>query len=275
MKGLLRAWGCLGAALWLASAFPAWAAADMVLRPEPLTISAQAIRQWGEQTREHGWRRYECAPLAEFPGAVLCLFAHSMMMNDIFRGPATAIEGPRGMGGRSALLGIDFRVDDLLAYRASRYPRGAPDVTPDVAPGGDPEGSGLREQSFLFESLPQLTERLGARSVIAAAWGNMPTIAHELYHARYFSDPAYRAAIAAFWNDRLSEAERRQIRTALGALYDSRNEDLMLNEFQAYVLPSTASPWVRDLNQKYRVPLRDFLNERGFAPLPPVEEGAG
>lgn len=268
-KKLFRACGCLGVALWLALSSPALAAAldDMVLHAEPQEISGPAIRQWGERIREQGWRRYECAPVAEFPGAVLCLFAHSMMMNDIFRGAANAIEAPRGMAGRSALLGIDFRVDDLTAYRDRRYPDGNP--------GGDAESAAGREHAFLFEALPQLTGQLGARSVIAAAWGNMPTIAHELHHARYFSDAAYRAAVAAYWNEHLSDTERAQIRSVLGSLYDSRNDDLIINEFQAYALPGTASPWVRDLNQKYRAPLREFLRTRGFEPLPAVEDEAG
>lgn len=263
----MSGWRGILAALVVMIAAAAPAMAEMVLHAEPQEISAQSIRQWGERTREQGWRRYECAPVAEFPGAVLCLFAHSMMMNDIFRGAANAIEAPRGMGGRSALLGIDFRVDDLMAYRDRRYANGNP--------GGDTDSAAGRERAFLFDALPRLTEQLGARSVIAAAWGNMPTIAHELHHARYFSDVAYRAAVAAFWTERLSDAERAQIRALLGSLYDSRNDDLMINEFQAYALPGTASPWVRDLNQKYRAPLREFLRERGFAPLPAVEEGAG
>lgn len=259
-------WGLL-AALSLAPA----AMADMVLHADPVPVSVDTIRQWGQRTQEQGWRRYECAPLAEFPGAVLCLFAHSMMMNDIFHGAATAIEAPRGMAGSrsAALLGIDFRIDDLVAYRERRYPEG------NVAPPDEAETPATRERVFLFEALPQLRERLGARSVIAAAWGNLPTIAHELYHARYFSDAAYRAAVIAFWNERLSDRERDHVRAVLAPLYDSRNEDLVINEFQAYVLPATAGPWVRDLNQKYRVSLREYLRERGFAPLPPLETAAG
>ncbi|MGE4278075.1 MAG: hypothetical protein AB7G62_00715 [Magnetospirillum sp.] len=240
--------------------------AEVVLRSEPVEISHGVLKQWGEEIHEFGWRHYECAPMEEFPGTILCLFAHSVMMNDIFRGTAVAVEAPRGMISKSALLGVDLRIEDLLAYRARHYPDGNP-----MIPEEDSDNAAGRERAFMFDVLPQLSERYQAQAVVAAAWGNLSTIAHELHHARYFSDTGYRTAIAEFWNEQLSEAERDKARAQLGTLYDSQNEDLIINEFQAYVLPGKPNSWAVSLNDTYRTALRDFLHGKGFSPLPAVE----
>lgn len=60
---------------------------------------------------------------------------------------------------------------------------------------------------------------------------------HELSHAAYFTDPAYRAFTTRFWTTALSEAERAAFRAWLAAQgYDPANEDLMQNEAQAYLI---------------------------------------
>jgi len=60
---------------------------------------------------------------------------------------------------------------------------------------------------------------------------------HELSHAVYFTDPAYVALTQHFWNDTLTDAERTAMRTFLGKDgYDTRDEDLMANEGQAYLI---------------------------------------
>lgn len=60
---------------------------------------------------------------------------------------------------------------------------------------------------------------------------------HELSHAQFFNNPAYRAAIFEFWNDHITSEDREGIRKALDAsgVYNVRgNEDLVINEMQAY-----------------------------------------
>jgi hypothetical protein len=60
---------------------------------------------------------------------------------------------------------------------------------------------------------------------------------HELSHGAYFTDPAYAAYARNFWQTVLTEAERANFRRFLGGEgYDATNEDLMLNEAQAYLI---------------------------------------
>jgi hypothetical protein len=65
---------------------------------------------------------------------------------------------------------------------------------------------------------------------------------HELSHGAYFTDPAYAAYSRNFWQTVLTEAQRSAFRRFLGSEgYDTTNEDLMLNEAQAYLV-HTADP---------------------------------
>ncbi len=60
---------------------------------------------------------------------------------------------------------------------------------------------------------------------------------HELSHGEFFSDPAYAAYVREFWRTDLTEAERAGVRRFLGSEdYDTTDEELMLNEMQAYMM---------------------------------------
>jgi hypothetical protein len=60
---------------------------------------------------------------------------------------------------------------------------------------------------------------------------------HELSHGAYFTDPAFAAYARDFWQNVLTEAQRAGFRRFLGTEgYDTTNEDLMLNETQAYLV---------------------------------------
>lgn len=58
---------------------------------------------------------------------------------------------------------------------------------------------------------------------------------HELSHGVYFTNPAYREHAWAFWKS-MTERERSLFREFLDTMnYDGENEDLMVNETQAYM----------------------------------------
>jgi hypothetical protein len=60
---------------------------------------------------------------------------------------------------------------------------------------------------------------------------------HELSHGEYFTVPAYAAYTKHFWDDVLTEQERGQFRKFLAEDgYDAGEEDLMMNEMQAYLM---------------------------------------
>lgn len=75
-------------------------------------------------------------------------------------------------------------------------------------------------------------------------------LAHEIRHGRYFTEPSYRAACTDFWRS-LSSGQRAAF-TAMLAVhgYDSEQEDLMINETQAYLLANLSSLQQRGLMLK-------------------------
>lgn len=60
---------------------------------------------------------------------------------------------------------------------------------------------------------------------------------HELSHGLYFTNRAYRDHCWRFWRERLTEDERERLRRMLVRLnYDGANEDLIVNEAQAFLM---------------------------------------
>jgi hypothetical protein len=60
---------------------------------------------------------------------------------------------------------------------------------------------------------------------------------HELSHGAFFAEPAYADYVRRFWRTALTPAERDSVRTFLGSEdYDTGDEELMLNEMQAYLM---------------------------------------
>ncbi|MFY7855025.1 MAG: hypothetical protein ACOVQT_02700 [Rubrivivax sp.] len=69
---------------------------------------------------------------------------------------------------------------------------------------------------------------------------------HELSHALFFTNRAYREHAFRFWRQRLTEDERQRLRGMLARLnYDPANETLMVNEAQAFLMHT---PDVRAFN---------------------------
>jgi len=62
------------------------------------------------------------------------------------------------------------------------------------------------------------------------------TLLHEAMHGLYYAHPSFAASVRAFWASRLSDEQRAGWRSFLTALgYDCSNEELVVNEFQAYM----------------------------------------
>ena len=60
---------------------------------------------------------------------------------------------------------------------------------------------------------------------------------HEASHARFYVEAAYRQHCRRFWRDVLTEPQREQLRSYLAGIgYDRRDEELMLNEAQAFMM---------------------------------------
>lgn len=113
-------------------------------------------------------------------------------------------------------------------------------------------------------SLPQeKTAAPGQPSVTALA--RQTILAHEISHAVYYTDPSYVRFCHQFWNSVMSEKERAAFRKFLArGGYNPENEELMINESQAYLMHTPdprafnpamvglAEPVIAALRQKFR-----------------------
>lgn len=60
---------------------------------------------------------------------------------------------------------------------------------------------------------------------------------HESSHGRFYTRPAYREHCRRFWREALNDGQREAFRRYLGSLgYDRKDEELMLNEAQAFLM---------------------------------------
>ena len=60
---------------------------------------------------------------------------------------------------------------------------------------------------------------------------------HELSHGEYFTNPAYAKYCQDFWHKTMTEQQRQAFRKFLAGMnYDAANEDIMINETQAYLM---------------------------------------
>ncbi len=78
--------------------------------------------------------------------------------------------------------------------------------------------------------------KVGANAEVTAA-ARRAILRHELAHGEYFSNPVYQAYVHQFWMHDLTQRERDGVRKFLASeQYDSKVEDLVENEMQAYLM---------------------------------------
>jgi len=97
---------------------------------------------------------------------------------------------------------------------------------------------------------------------------------HEILHAQYFLEPVYRNTVDHYWHDVLTENQRQDVRTRLYD-YDTNNDFVMRNEFQAYLLMAGATQaQLGDLVPELRPPLEKLLTENGVPPVQVTGKGS-
>lgn len=84
-------------------------------------------------------------------------------------------------------------------------------------------------------SIPQ--NRKAGKGPAVTALARQTILMHEISHAEFYTNPLYRAWCRKFWREVLSERQRAAWRSFLvRSGYDANNEELMINETQAYLL---------------------------------------
>ncbi|MCB0369117.1 MAG: hypothetical protein KDD45_06595, partial [Bdellovibrionales bacterium] len=126
----------------------------------------------------------------------------------------------------------------------------------------------------LFEKLilPKSKENKKIVIIAYALYGRMDPIkiiSHEVMHAQYFTSLIYKSIVDSFWQTEVSKEDKLKIKKILGRYYDSSNELLVKNEFQAYILMSGAeSGLLSAFLDEYRKPLTEALIK---AHAPPIQ----
>jgi hypothetical protein len=85
-------------------------------------------------------------------------------------------------------------------------------------------------------SVPQEQPAAGPGQIPISRATRLTIFHHELSHAEYYTNDAYADYCIQFWSDVMTEDERKAMRQYLaGKNYDPNNEELMINETQAYL----------------------------------------
>lgn len=85
-------------------------------------------------------------------------------------------------------------------------------------------------------SIPQEQSRKEPDYVAINHAARNAILRHEISHGEFYANDDYAAYCEAFWLRELTEDQRRAFREFLGGLgYDTSNEELMINETQAYL----------------------------------------
>jgi len=218
-----------------------------------------------------------CLDVIEAPGAILCMtYAQAHMNTALMRAGVFTGQGngmPKGtiLPARSRRLanlgkiiaGSNFTGASLIEFFAAMK------ATDQVLLAEE------RDVAALLAS-PKLAQRGDAFSLIALSvqtpGDSKATLVHEIQHATFNLNPAVSATVHAFWTTTVTGADRAAIREALGAIYNADNEEVMIDEFQAYLLQQGAeTSLLGAFTGKYKAPLLAALKEQaGY--VPPVVE---
>ncbi len=130
-------------------------------------------------------------------------------------------------------FGHDYRAADLIRFFQDAE-RAATELTPqerwlrqEMQGWGWQPGTAGALISLVGEDLAAGIDRSSRATILR----------HELSHGQYFTNADYAAYARRFWDVTLTEAERRRFRAFLGSEgYDTAQDDLMINETQAYLM---------------------------------------
>jgi hypothetical protein len=212
----------------------------------------------------------EVAELKELPGTYVLLFNGSRFMNSALDRASLYIEkgellsDAQVVAGEEDSGGHNLRAEDVLQfwdkYQAQKEPAG---------PSSSEDAAYLQIEQDLWHNviLPLARENPNAVFLAASVDGGAgEVLTHELVHAQYVTQPEFRDVVEQFWHEQVSEEDKADVRDALSASYDVSNEELVMNEFQAYLLQrGNEDRELKAFVAKYEQPLRDALAARGVA----------
>jgi hypothetical protein len=259
--------------------------ASPCISASPIRVGSELLA-WsdgvGKYAEEHGGKHAlgvtECRWVAEIQNTLLCASADLPTMNPPLLRAAIFIENkPRVVVRKDSGIyrNLVRRVGgfDLL----KKHPRGThPDLLEWFA-ALDRECSGDRDMCAD-------DGEKAMRTLLEGAWKDRPSfvlitfahrsiipddevVSHEMLHAQYFTDTAFREVVESYWND-LPESSKAEVRRVLGIVYNAKDDELMQNELQAYALMSGGDrSRFNTVARPHRAPLVERLAKRGVTPI--------
>lgn len=274
--------------------YSTFAGAQALRVREPLASDNASFAQWNSEfkTRFEALpessrpNQSECREFSRIPGTILCLTG-SLADVGRYQGRASLFAEGAGVDSSGVNVGKGQVVErNSVTYAAYSESIGGTDIRSEDlqryyrAVGSHcqcpcPTGDGCATGNYCLDATEQeMYDRVIAPAearnqpfvVIMAPYEYGIIIEHEVLHAQYFNDPAYRSAVDDFWANGLTAAERASITSDLGENYDRNDTYLIRNEFQAYALKSEGSPFA-NIGETYGARLQAHLRARGVQPV--------
>lgn len=241
-----------------------------------LSLKRKVVKQiLADKHTQEGYT--ECRETEEVPGAVLCLSFERSEMNKLFTRASIFSEGSQ-LAPTGSLVsyndkafkifsqlpaGHDIPAEQLVKYKGLVNEKCL--LKKDYC-------SSLAEALLFRDVVNPLLKKKGMNFAVISfsvinSYSASSVVSHEMRHAQFFTDDGFRNAVTNYWNHQLNEQERVAIRKKLSLAYDDKNETVMINEFQAYILDTSGEKSTLDFSSEiaqYQKSLIDYLNTNGF-----------
>lgn len=225
--------------------------------------------------------KLRCAEIVDLPGAFFCISSSRVLMNETFTRMGIFWGTVKGFAPGTILRADNHYLKKMI-----------PLIDGHNLPGSIIEGFlstirmnsssetklSLQELDFEknFVRLRQVADLRGQYYVIVIS-GDTPevatTVSHEMNHAKFYLDRNFREAVQQFWNNRISEKDKIDIEEKLAQIYNTQDLQVVIDEFQAYLLEDEGENGVLGtFAKRYRSELLGVLHERaGYVPIQKID----
>lgn len=278
----MKFWACL---LTVVIVFPVWGKIEL---STPISLSGDGLNKWQTETKtkelyynsRNETLPVQCRLIKEIPGTLICLSKDQSDIGKYFGRASLYTEGAGKdlvgeIVGKGQLIergsiveqvysqslgGIDLRGEAMINFFEKA------DFACTCAPTNSRVCLSYEERE-IYESVVLPLSKFGPLVIISAPYDSDKAVAHEILHAQYFNEPTFRQAINSFWREEMTPQDRYLATNILSSFYDGKDEDLIRNEFQAYVLEPFDQPEFESLQVRFRKRLKDYLNAHNIYPI--------
>ncbi|MBX9769168.1 MAG: hypothetical protein K2X47_17970 [Bdellovibrionales bacterium] len=224
----------------------------------------------------------ECAPTRELPNAFLCLSYKQKDMNLTFNRITGFVEGFEGLPKGEVVPHSDPTLQgtytsigghDLQKSAIMEFLRKAQGNCKSSGRGAEMCLNAHEKEIFTKLILPHFYQKKNENLVVITYSLNTQSsyrdvVSHEILHAQFFLSSDFQDITTRFWKEEVSETDKAQIRRLLSLYYNDKDEFLMLNEFQAYILMAGAEENLLAMFvDKYRPKLLRDLATKKLRPI--------